>query len=270
MPQNSGEMKLPGKIWDVLYPAVAMVLCMMLVTVAALILAGLFTGRQGADSQELMEAVPGLPLLVSAGFYAAALISQRKQYTLDALRFDEPERSWKTGRIFAACLLAVTLGQLLSTAIEASGFSGLFSGYTEQAAVAFEGQNPVLLIAATVILGPPAEEMIFRGMTFRRARSYAGPLWGALISAALFGLYHGNMVQFVYAFFMGLLFAAFCQKSGGIRVSVLAHGAANLWAIFSTPLMDALPVGLQPAVLAGEAAVACACAWILFRRQKER
>ena len=85
-------------------------------------------------------------------------------------------------------------------------------------------------------------------MTYRRARSYAGPLWGALISSLLFGLYHGNMVQFVYSFLMGLLFAAICQNSGGILASAAAHSAANLWAIFSTPVFGWLQ-GLSPAGL---------------------
>lgn len=271
MGQSAGEEKLPKKIWDILYPTAAIVLCMLITTVIVIMAAGVLTGNRGADSQELIKALPSLPLWVSSGFYGITLISQRKQYALDALRFDEPERRWKAGKIAAACILAVAFGHLLSTGIEVSGFSQLFSGYTEQAAVAFEGQNPALLIVATVILGPSAEEMIFRGMTYRRARRYLGAVWGAVISSGLFGIYHGNMVQFLYAFVMGLLFAAFCEKSGGVLVSVLAHAAANLWAIFCTPLMNFLPGGSQaalPAVAAAEAAIACACAWFLFRRDR--
>ena len=271
MTQGSREKTLPAKIWDVLYPAAAALLCMLIASFAVITAAGLITGRQGAGSRELMEAVPGLPLWVSAVFYGLILITQRKQYALDALRFDGPERRWRAGKIAAACLLAVAAGHLLSTGIEISGFAELFPGYTEQSALAFEGQNPVLLTAVTVILGPPAEEMIFRGMTYRRARSYLGPVRGALISAALFGLYHGNMVQFLYAFLMGLLFAAFCEKSGNIRTSTAAHAAANLWAVFCTPLMTFLsgasPAAV-PAAAAAEAVTVCVCGWILFRKRR--
>ena len=95
MKQEARRKNLPGKIWDVLYPTAALVLCMLIVTMAALMLAGWITGKQSADSRELMEAVPGLSLWVSGGFYGAALLTQRKQYALDALQFDEPEKRWR-------------------------------------------------------------------------------------------------------------------------------------------------------------------------------
>ena len=67
MKQEARRKNLPGKIWDVLYPTAALVLCMLIVTMAALMLAGWITGKQSADSRELMEAVPGLSLWVSGG-----------------------------------------------------------------------------------------------------------------------------------------------------------------------------------------------------------
>ena len=83
----------------------------------------------------------------------------------------------------------------------------MFPGYAESAAGAFEGQNPLLLIAATVLLGPVAEEMIFRGMTYRRVKNYLGTGWAVGISSVLFGIYHGNTIQFLYAAVLGILLA---------------------------------------------------------------
>ena len=118
MKQEARRKNLPGKIWDVLYPTAALVLCMLIITMAALMLAGWITGKQSADSRELMEAVPGLSLWVSGGFYGAALLTQRKQYALDALQFDEPEKRWRAKKTAAACFLAAALGHLLSTGME--------------------------------------------------------------------------------------------------------------------------------------------------------
>ena len=272
MKQGGGVRRILEKVWDVLYPTVAIVLCMLIVTVVGIMAAGQITGRPGLDSRELLAEVRSLPLWINVGFYSLTLISQRKRYALDVLRFQPENRRWSAGKLLAACLFAAALGHLLSTGIAASGFSEIFSGYTDQAAAAFEGQNLLLLTAATVILAPLAEEMIFRGMTYRRARSYLGPAGGALISAALFGVYHGNMVQFLYAFVMGLLFAAFCEKSGSILPAVLGHGAANLWAIASTPAMERLSLAAPQAVLwvsAAEAVVGVVCAWLLFRGKKK-
>ena len=263
-------MKILRKVWDVLYPTAAIVLCMLIVTIVGIMAAGQITGRQGASGQELIREVRSLPLWINVGFYTVTLISQRKQYALDVLRFQPEDRGWGAGKLAASCLLSASAGHLISTGIALSGLSRVFSGYTDQASAAFTGQNPLLLTAATVILAPLAEEMIFRGMTFRRAGQYLGPVGGALVSSALFGIYHGNMVQFLYAFCMGLLFAALCEQSGRLLPAVLGHGAANLWAVCSTPVMEKLEGGFPAAlslVSAAEAAAVVLCCWLLFRKR---
>ena len=273
MGRKREKASLLWKLWDVLYPTAAIVLCMLIATILGILAAGILTGNPGMDSGELLRKVRGLPLWINVGFYTLILLSQRKQYALDRLRFQTENRGWKRGRLAASCVLAVSLGHLISSGIRISGFSEVFKGYTEQASTAFHGQNLILLILATVILAPLAEELIFRGMTYRRAENYLGALGGALISAGLFGVYHGNMVQFLYAFFMGLLFAALCEKSGSLLPPVLAHGAANLWAVFYIPVTEALSERFSgaPACMAVlEAAAAVLCVWILFLKKERK
>ena len=61
-----------------------------------------------------------------------------------------------------------------------------------------------LQILASGILIPFTEEIIFRGLGFAALREKL-PFWlSAALSAALFGLYHGNLPQGVYAFLIGL------------------------------------------------------------------
>ena len=80
---------------------------------------------------------------------------------MDQVRFGAFERRWSGCQIALACVLVVCVGHLWSTAIDLSGLEHVFPGYAESAAGAFEGQNPLLLIAATVLVGPAAEELIF-------------------------------------------------------------------------------------------------------------
>mgnify|MGYP000227825756 CR=1 FL=1 len=51
----------------------------------------------------------------------------------------------------------------------------------------------------------------------------------AVISAAFFGIYHGNVLQAVYAFILGALFAWFLEMGGNKWTSVLMHIGANTW-----------------------------------------
>lgn len=88
----------------------------------------------------------------------------------------------------------------------------------------------VSMFLYSVILAPLSEELIFRGVTMRQARR-ALPFWGAnLMQAFLFGAFHMNMVQGIYAFCLGLILGYLCERGGSIYHSILLHMLFNLWA----------------------------------------
>jgi membrane protease YdiL (CAAX protease family) len=81
----------------------------------------------------------------------------------------------------------------------------------------------------SVILAPISEELMFRGVTLRQARKCL-PFWAAnLFQAILFGIFHMNLIQGVYAFFLALFLGYVCEKSGSIYNSVLLHMLFNFW-----------------------------------------
>lgn len=66
------------------------------------------------------------------------------------------------------------------------------------------GGNAFGTFMIAVIAAPVVEEILFRGIVLRSIRKFA-PAWGAiLISSVLFGVYHLNIVQAVYATLMGI------------------------------------------------------------------
>nr|WP_249329695.1 CPBP family intramembrane glutamic endopeptidase [Wansuia hejianensis] len=112
--------------------------------------------------------------------------------------------------------------------------------------------------------------MIFRGMTYRRVKNYLGTGWAVGISSVLFGIYHGNTIQFLYAAVLGILLAVLYEYSQSLLVPVLAHMAANLWAIYSGGCITLL-AGMIPQakilLLAAEGLVAVVCIFVLFLKQ---
>ena len=50
----------------------------------------------------------------------------------------------------------------------------------------------------------------------------------------MFGLIHFNIVQFVYAFLLGLVLAAFMYKSGHVYAAMIGHITANAFAVIRT------------------------------------
>ena len=91
-----------------------------------------------------------------------------------------------------------------------------------------------LEIAVFGILTPFAEEMIFRGILFNRMRQYLGAGQTILLSAILFGLYHFNPLQSIYAFCMGLLICWNYNRCRRIAVPFTIHAAANISVILMT------------------------------------
>ena len=144
--------------------------------------------------------------------------------------------------LIQAALLVTSCGFLLSSLIRACGITRIFSYYETNAASAFRDQNMALLIAATVIAGPAAEELVFRGLTYRRAKRALGRRWAVVISAGLFGIYHGNMVQFIYAFGLGILLALLYDRSRSLVLVIVCHMCVNLWAIL-VPFIEKAAAG---------------------------
>ena len=54
-------------------------------------------------------------------------------------------------------------------------------------------------------------------------------LIGVALSALLFAVLHGNLVQGVYAFVLGVYFAWLMERYGSIKVPILGHMSANFF-----------------------------------------
>ncbi len=78
------------------------------------------------------------------------------------------------------------------------------------------------------IAAPLREELLFRGIIFERLRCVLPFFWAAAGSAAFFGLIHGNLLQGIYAFLMGLILAWLYEKKGRLLEPVIFHSTANL------------------------------------------
>ena len=223
---------MKSKIWDVVQPVLFFFLCMIAVTAVGMSIASFALNINIMNYQALTEKVRALPLYLSASYYALVLILMRKAFQADQMRFGYGSCRRKAWQVLQAVLAVAAAGFLWSSALTGSGLENVFRYYRNNAAAAFEGQKIVPLILATVILGPPAEEMIFRGMVYRRARAYWGVRKALFLSSVLFGIYHGNMIQFLYALVIGLMLGWIYEKSGNLKVSIAAHMCVNLLAVF--------------------------------------
>ena len=78
-----------------------------------------------------------------------------------------------------------------------------------------ENSSPWAYILAAVVLAPVLEELTFRRLLLDRMRTVDKP--SALVFSSLaFALFHSNLIQFFYAFGVGLIFGCITQRFRGL------------------------------------------------------
>ncbi len=148
----------------------------------------------------------------------------------------------------------ITFRQFVKFFIVAQGFGTIFNiiGTSINEAVAASSggntwdMNPVnemlesispMIILYTGFLGPIIEEYIFRWKLLNRLRRF-GDKAAITYTAVMFGLFHGNLVQFFYATAIGMVLGYVAVKTGRMRYNCLMHILINCWSllivIFST------------------------------------
>jgi len=78
------------------------------------------------------------------------------------------------------------------------------------------------------------EELVFRGLMYKRLREYSGFTGAMLYTAFVFSFMHINIVQVIYAFGMAVVFAFVYEKYGSVKAPVIAHISVNVTAVLAT------------------------------------
>lgn len=84
---------------------------------------------------------------------------------------------------------------------------------------------------SSLILAPLIEETAFRGLIQHHMNRYFPSWLSILLASAMFGLWHRNLGQFVYTFFLGLALGAAYRVSGKLVYPIIMHFAMNLSAV---------------------------------------
>jgi membrane protease YdiL (CAAX protease family) len=124
---------------------------------------------------------------------------------------------------FAVMYCANLLGTILTSVIGAIKGSVVETNAASQIAMS---ANMGLTFFFMVLCAPVIEELIFRKLIVDRTVKY-GEGTAIFLSGLMFGLFHGNLSQFVYAFALGMFFAFIYIKTGQIKVTVGLHMIIN-------------------------------------------
>lgn len=91
----------------------------------------------------------------------------------------------------------------------------------------------VINLIATAILPGICEELVFRGYILQALRRY-GDGFAVVVSALLFGLLHGNVLQIPFALIVGLICGYVVVQTGNLWVAVVLHTLNNAMSVILT------------------------------------
>lgn len=203
--------------------------------------------------------VNGLAMLAGAGAVYHLFLKETPQISLPA--------GHKKDAVFLVVLGAATAlcFNVLFCLLQVTDSS---KTYTEVA----EKQFALPLWAGIILYGvvsPLAEEVVFRGLVYNRLRRQFGLNVAIIGSSAIFGLYHGNAVQALYGFILGVFMAVLYERYGAFIVPVLLHSAANICIYVISSDVTWQQVVLNPAVCIVSGVVSGILLWVaLFYKKK--
>lgn len=162
----------------------------------------------------------------------------------DAFRVQPARLSNKTfGFIALTTLLGWCVGQILAHTYYAIFGSRGFDTVSET----FNSDNVILVLILAVLIAPISEEMLMRGVIYPMLRFRFSAYTACIVTACIFGLLHGNIVQFIVTIPLSILVAWVYELSRDVTYCALMHMLFN-----STAML--IPVGwivkLNPVALA--------------------
>lgn len=254
MQKNSKWMYL----WDVIYP-VGMYL---VISNIVMFLLGLVAPANNENYivRHIIVSVVSLPFVLS--YYRRPPV-----YCIES----EEKKRIRLEVILLALVAGAAFGVALNNLIGLTPLVSWSASYQE-VSQAFYGSTLILEILATCVITPILEELLYRGVAYRRLRGWLGILPAILCSSLLFGVMHLNLVQFLYAGLIGALLA-WLMEYFGLTAAIAAHVGANLISVLRSEcgILSLSGMGRGGiAVEIGIAMVLCVISIWLLRRMVDR
>lgn len=86
----------------------------------------------------------------------------------------------------------------------------------------------IIIFITAAVIGPVAEESLFRGFFQKILESVNGKRKAVIITAFIFAAFHFNPWTFIQIFLLGLLLGVIAWSTGSIFTSIAAHTGFNL------------------------------------------
>lgn len=176
------------------------------------------------EMYQYITEITAFSALVTIPFLAIMMNSDRNKEKKAGL-IPNKKAPWKEYLYVIGISIHFSLG--LNNILLLSNLAEYSEAYQETSEILYSPSFPVQILCVGIII-PIMEEMIFRGLIYRRMRRNVSMVKAMIFTSLMFGLYHGNSVQFIYALLSGLLLSYMYEKYGSLKAPVLAHMLMNI------------------------------------------
>lgn len=218
-------MKNRYKELENVYTIILALLSYYIVIMGTMYIAGLILGTevQLYNVRKMIGAAVTLPVLYYV-FYKPDKI----------LWMEDEKRIFSRKRGVISGVLALLLGVLLSVSLS-NVVLWIFpmqagSSY-EEADMVLSSGSIVFQILNSVCVTPILEELLYRGIVYKRMRRISKEWVAVVASSAIFGIMHFNLQQFLFAFLLGIALSCLMKFSDKLLFPVICHMAGNLISI---------------------------------------
>lgn len=158
----------------------------------------------------------------------------------------KPEKNKMTvGQYITTCITCIGLAYISNfIGLIITGIIGLVRGQMVDNTILDVATNvsPLTVLIYMVIMAPIMEEFMFRKLIVDHTVQYSKAV-AILLSGLMFGLFHANLNQFIYAFVIGCYFAFVYVKTGDIKITISMHMIFNFMGGFvATNLLNELHI----------------------------
>lgn len=180
--------------------------------------------------QQYQVQIAGVAALCTLVLTVLLFHSDRKK---EAARQEASQAGAASGSFFWIAILGfvVCLGANCLNIMMTLAFGD--TSYQEASAVLYAAPFWVQILCLGIII-PVSEEMMFRGLLFKRLREGKTFVKAALWSSVLFSLMHGTTAQFFYTLALGMLLSYVYEKYDTVRAPIVLHITSNMLSVIGT------------------------------------
>lgn len=149
-------------------------------------------------------------------------------------------------------------------------FPTAFAQYDKLVSTISGANNSWAMMVAVICLAPIGEELLFRGLIQGYAARYMPAYFAILFQGVLFGLYHGNLVQGIYATILGCILGFVAHRTKCVIPGIILHLSINA-SLFVVPAVWFNDTVRCAVITLASAIVFFAMIWLVTRtNQKEK